>query len=784
MSAAGRDPAAARSLAGALDLLAEAFLVPGADVRARAAALAARAETAAPGLADTAAALREVASAPDGDLAVEFTRLFLTGRTPTAHPYESFYRAGRLADADCLADLGALYEGAGVQPDTALAAAPDHLGAELDLLALALSGLAAADVRGEAFTALAELAARLVDDHLTPFLAAFTARLAAVAPPPYYAAAASAAVAAVTAAGTLLAGAARDDRTESIQRDPENDLQCAAGRRRKEDVKMRWFTTLMAGVLLVPAVALAQEAATPDETEQLRADLDEIQERLDKVERKAAKDRINFSGDFRFEAHSISASIPEHFDGMALQKGVVDTFFYYGSTGQFPQNPQAVQQFIAQNYGSYLYFTSGLTYEGLQQAMGMIPPEMQQALMGALLPYTHVNGYDADNPALYTNRLRLNMNAEVAENVKFTGRLSMYKAFGDSTGVQVFNGQSNSFTIDGNTVGIPSGDFLRVERAYFDWTNIAGSGLYLSIGRRPSSNGPPMNLRYGELRAGSPMGSLIDFQFDGVTVGYHINEYSTARICWGLGYESGYGNGEVLKAPADRLDDAQFAGLNWDIYQNDEMLAQITIARAFNLTDGFNGLIVLPKNPLTGQDVGAPVVMRFTPSANLGDMDIAGAVFTRKSGPIDWFLNYNYVKSHPDNVTTPFGGMFADPFSTPEEHSGTMYYVGARYTLPNEKTMIGAEYNHGSEYWFNFTPAQDDIIAPKTNTRGSVYELYVIHKIRDRFSFRLGYINYDYEYSGSGWHIGAPKKLDASPVLGFPTYDSASMITGSFTVSF
>ena len=69
-----------------------------------------------------------------------------------------------------------------------------------------------------------------------------------------------------------------------------------------------------------------------------------------------------------------------------------------------------------------------------------------------------------------------------------------------------------------------------------------------------------------------------------------------------------------------------------------------------------------------------------------------------------------------------------------------MYYLGARYTLPNEKTMIGAEYNHGSEYWFNFTPAQDDIIAAKTNTRGNVYEAYVIHKIRDRFSFRLGYI--------------------------------------------
>jgi len=774
---------ALRGLAGALDVVAGVLLVPGSPAGPRIATLAAELRAAAPELTVTAAALDEIAAAPGDATGEEFARLFLVGRTPTAHPFESFYRTGTLADPECLAELHELYEVAGVRPEGVLAAAPDHLGAELDLLALLLAGLAAGG-DDEARGAVRTLALTLIDRHLDPFVAAFGRRLAAAAPSPRYAAAAHAAGAAVAAAAELLAGTATGGRAAEPLTSTGNESRIAAGRRRKEDATMHWFTTLMAGVLLLPAVALAQETAKPDDTEQLRADLEEIQERLDKVERKAAKDRLNFSGDFRFEAHSISASIPEHYDGMALQKGVVDTFFYYGSTGQFPQSPQAVQQFIAQNYGSYLYFSSNLTYSGLQQAMGMIPPEMQQALMGSLLPYTHVAGYDADNSILYTNRLRLSMDADVAENVKFTGRLSMYKAFGDSAGVQVFNGQSNSFDIDGNTVGVPNGDMLRVERAYFDWTNIGGSRLYLSIGRRPSSGGPPMNLRYGELRAGSPMGSLIDFQFDGITVGYHLNEWSTARICYGLGYESGYGNGEVLKAPADRLEDAQFAGLNWDVYSYEDTLAQITIARAFSLTDGFNGLIVLPKNPLTGQEVGAPVVMRFTPSANLGDMDIAGALFMRKDGPVDWFLNYNYVKSHPDEVTTPFGGLFSDPFQTPESHSGSMYYLGARYTLPSGATMIGAEYNHGSKYWFNFTPAQDDIIAPKTNTRGSVYELYVLHQIRNRFTFRLGYISYDYEYSGSGWHLGAPKKLDSTPVLGFPTYDSADMLTATFTVKF
>jgi hypothetical protein len=90
------------------------------------------------------------------------------------------------------------------------------------------------------------------------------------------------------------------------------------------------------------------------------------------------------------------------------------------------------------------------------------------------------------------------------------------------------------------------------------------------------------------------MGSLIDFQFDGITAGYHLGESSTLRLCYGRGFESGFGNGEVLKQPADRLEDADFAGLNWDIWSSDEMLVQATVARAFNLTDGFNGLIVFP----------------------------------------------------------------------------------------------------------------------------------------------------------------------------------------------
>jgi hypothetical protein len=203
------------------------------------------------------------------------------------------------------------------------------------------------------------------------------------------------------------------------------------------------------------------------------------------------------------------------------------------------------------------------------------------------------------------------------------------------------------------------------------------------------------------------------------------------------------------------------------------MFVQATVARAFNVTDGFNGLVVLPNNPLTGEEIGAPVVLRFTPSENLGDINLASLVLIRRDGPLDYFFSGNYSGTKPENVTTPFGGLMSDPFEVPEDQDGYMVYTGLRYNFDNNKTRLGFEYNYGSKYWFNFASAEDDIIMPKTQTRGHVFEIYATHRIHKHFIFKADYIDYNFIYSGTGWHLGAPKKLDEMPLLGFPTYDTA-----------
>jgi TorA maturation chaperone TorD len=176
-------------LADVLELAATAFSQPGADQRSRASELVRDRSFAFPGGPELAASLRALAGAETADLDVEYVRLFLHGRSATAHPYESFYRTGLLMDPECLAELGALFAAAGVAPAEG-ETSPDHLSVEASFLALLLRGLSTAT--GDAAPALAAIASGLLEHHLHPFAAAFRGRLAGLGPAPYFASAADA----------------------------------------------------------------------------------------------------------------------------------------------------------------------------------------------------------------------------------------------------------------------------------------------------------------------------------------------------------------------------------------------------------------------------------------------------------------------------------------------------------------------------------------------------------------------------------------------------------------
>src|SRR5207247_6490084 len=66
--------------------------------------------------------------------------------------------------------------------------------------------------------------------------------------------------------------------------------------------------------------------------------------------------------------------------------------------------------------------------------------------------------------------------------------------------------------------------------------------------------------------------------------------------------------------------------------------------------DGSNGLVVMPVDPLTGNATPGPVVMRYTPSANLGDIDLGALLVERHDGPVHTFRSEEHTSELQSRV--------------------------------------------------------------------------------------------------------------------------------------
>ncbi|PLX76566.1 MAG: DUF3373 domain-containing protein [Desulfuromonas sp.] len=591
----------------------------------------------------------------------------------------------------------------------------------------------------------------------------------------------------------------------------------------------RLVMLFMASLLALPFSAVAaDEQATVEalqkQIQELSEEVEELSDRLNVPERHAALDRVEFSGDLRYKAHSL------HYDDMTFNPGINVNFtdFFnkvgagalgavnvFGMDGSFsPANSQGTaldNMFVNLANDNPALFGQLMQAMGMYQMMGIAPG------VGPFPLYLMPQKYDINNDILQTSRLRLNMKAKVWNNVKFSGRLSMFKNWGDSTGVQVFDSW-NRFTADYNNGTNTTGDMVRVDRAYFDWSNIADSGVYLSIGRRPSTGGPPVHFREGEMRGGTPTGNVMSMNFDGITVGKAFEniglEGFTARFCYGQGYESEWGNGEMFNNVTTK--DTHFGGFNIDILNDGINFLQFTAFRAMDINDGFKGLIAFPTEfgelfaPTLYNDMQKfptfNFVTRFQPSTTIGDIDLGGIVFSREEdNGIKWFVSGGMTVLRPNGNAGMFGGMGSDAVfeaelnstgtevmmvpktaTNSDDEEGYGVYVGVQVPAPMGK--LGLEYNYGSEWWTPFNQAIDDAIGSKLATRGHVGEAYYIFDINPRMSIKLSGIYYDFEYSGSGSPVGKPQEIDAimdgTAYSMLPVVDTAYDLNATVTVQF
>lgn len=506
----------------------------------------------------------------------------------------------------------------------------------------------------------------------------------------------------------------------------------------------------------------------------------ELSSKVNLLERKSLGKWLTVGGDYRFRFDYLNGETKTFTDvnatfANAQQKLQADFFANpstVAGTSTYFGAPAAGGMSTAGALSALMNFSQAMTaVKSINDANAFVTNPANAGLIRGIGGFAvTVPSYKPENTTMYTNRLGLDLHAKATQDVSVTARLAMYKTFGAQDDKAISNtGAAPYFAdrvgvFDGTLGHVPSSSYLNVDRAYATWSNIADRDMWFSVGRRPSTNGAPSNLKLNNPRPGNggTPSLLVDYAFDGMTFGYapDIEALPGAygKICYGRGFESGF-----RKTPGNAISDTDMLGIAIIPIDTDPLRAWLQWNRGYNIFDA--------------PTMSDTYFGNTAPKTNLGDIEWwGGGVMStlKKVGPgdLNLFADVALSKTHPNqNVSSQFGfqGLLTGGFFDPEgatSKTGTAIALGVRYDLPS-KTKLGFEYNHGSKNWITFAPAADDMWTSKVGTRGNVYDAYVIQEFNSKpvssyFSksfFRIGYQYYDFQYTGSNNWVGAPVKM-------------------------
>jgi hypothetical protein len=509
--------------------------------------------------------------------------------------------------------------------------------------------------------------------------------------------------------------------------------------------------------------AVSAVAAKPDATA-----MEDLKGQVAQLQKKSLGSWLTVGGDYRFRYDYLEGQTKTFTDVNATFANAQNTL-----QSEFFANPAAASSLnpgwtSAQALTGLMRFSQGMNQvQTFDQANAFLGANA--AMAGAMGAFAKtIPAYQPKNTSLYSNRFGLDLNAKATQDVSVSAHLNMYKVFGSQNDSAVTNGGSAPFfadrvgVFDGTLGHVPSTSYLNVDRVYATWSNIADKEMWLSVGRRPSTGGAPSNLRNNTAvrpgNGGTPS-LLVDYAFDGVTLGYAPDidalPGAYAKFCYGRGLETGFTN-----SSGNSLADTDMVGISLVPIDTDPLRVWLQWNRGMNIFDA-----PTMNNTYFGNTVA---------KTNLGDIDWLGIGFmtTHKNigpGTLQVFGDLGMSVTHPNsNVSAQFGfqGLMSGAFFSPEAptgKTGTAYALGVRYDLPS-KSKFGLEWNHGSKDWITFAPAADDMWTAKVGTRGDVVEAYWIQELdRQPISsyvskafFRVGVQYYKFDYTGSNNWVGAP----------------------------
>ena len=560
---------------------------------------------------------------------------------------------------------------------------------------------------------------------------------------------------------------------------------------------LKLATAVLLTGLSLPLAANAADEELQKKVDQLSKEIELLKGQVKKVDDKSLGKWLTIGGDYRFRVDSLHGKT-EGYTNAPTFMGILQT---NPATSGFFATPQAQQMLSSTSYSAVAGMTPnammGNFVNYLTAPTGAFPgdPAAAAAYLQALGAGAYVPAYKPKNTTLYTNKFGLDLHAKATQDVTVTVKLDMYKTFGsqddNATTGDYFADRVGVF--DGTVGHVPSDSKLNVDRVYATWSNILDQPLWLSVGRRPSTNGAPSNLRMNTERPGNggTPALLVDYAFDGGTIGYapDIDGLPGAygKICYGRGFDAGIDS----SATTNSIKDTDMLGIAIIPIDTDPLRIWLQWNRGFNIFD-----FPVMSNTAFGDTA---------PSVNLGDIDWygTGVMSTIKNvgpGTLNFFADFGLSVTHPNNnvsANAGFQGLLTGGFLAPEEpddKTGWATYLGVRYDLPS-RTKLGFEYNHGSKNWITFAPSADDMWTSKVGTRGNVFEPYIIQELdlkpissyTSKAFFKVGYQYYDFEYTGSNNWVGAPQKIadiKSTDLLLMTPLKSAQNIYATFEVKF
>ncbi|MBF0452108.1 MAG: DUF3373 family protein [Candidatus Magnetomorum sp.] len=418
-----------------------------------------------------------------------------------------------------------------------------------------------------------------------------------------------------------------------------------------------------------------------------------------------------------------------------------------------------------------------------------------------------------------SNRFRLNLRANISDNLKFTSRLVMLRHWSDDD-FPVY--PDVNFL---NTTRVPGDINLKVERAYVDYffSPLEKLPMAFTFGRLPSTDGLPTDFRENTPRKSTYPAIAYNVESDGLGFSLDLEPLThlpqtAARFIFSLRYDDNekYFMGKLLseKSGVYRVDEESMDPIHFCVFQLET-----------HIPDFFGGLLAI-FNVLYIPKAGKPD-FRYTDelAAFYDDDPFLGTQGEDSLGYLtkytlfveskellgfnfDWFAGISYMKTHakgalefmvyPREAGQPFDpvparqayenfdvlvnekgfGELASVYDTLKnspppigllnyngfsDREGHCIHVGGRANLPlkiKNCPKVGIEYNHGSKYWMNFGEASEDPLH-KLSTRGEVWDFYILQPISRYFMLRIGHTvtRHDYDQNLS-FYYGEPLVVD------------------------